>query len=148
MPYFGEGGIVSATEVVPISGGYHVVIGLLSGKQEAECNAIMNAGKTPVTKVTAVGLGRNAAQHQETDITVDYDRYRDAKLERGIRSWNLDDAAGNIVPVTLAAIQSMPERDRNTVFVALEKFNAPIPEERLGESLTAPITSSKKGAAS
>jgi len=79
---------------------------------------------------------------------VDYDRYRDAKLERGIRSWNLDDAAGNIVPVTLAAIQSMPERDRNTVFVALEKFNAPIPEEALGESQTAPITSSKRGAAS
>jgi len=147
MPYFGEGGIVSATEVVPISGGYHVVIGLLSGKQEAECNAIMNAGKTPVTKVTAVGLGRNVAQHQETDITVDYDRYRDAKLERGIRSWTLDDAAGNIVPVTLAAIQSMPERDRNTVFVALEKFNAPFPEAVLGESPTAPIISSKKGAA-
>ena len=147
MPYFGEGGVVSATEVVSISGGYHVVIGLLSGKQEAECNAIMNAGKVPITKVTAVGLGRDAAQHQETDITVDYDRYRDAKLQRGIRGWNLDDAAGNVVPITLAAIQSMPERDRNTVFVALEKFNAPLPEAVLGESPTAPIISSKKGAA-
>jgi hypothetical protein len=133
MGYFGSTGVIAATEVVEISGGYRVVIGLLSGKEEAECNAILNTGKKPTTKVSAMGIGTATTQHQETELTIDYASYRDAKLLRGIKSWNLDDEKGDVVPVSLANIQAMPERDRNTVFVALDKFNAPIPDDRLGE---------------
>jgi hypothetical protein len=129
MGYFGSSGVIAATEIVAISGGYHVTIGLLSGKDEAECNAILNPGKQHKTKV--IGSGANA--QQETEVTMDYAAYRDARLLRGIKSWNLDDDKGEVVPVTLANIQAMPERDRNTIFVALDKFNAPLDDVSLGE---------------
>ena len=129
MGYFGSSGVIAATEVVAISGGYQVVIGLLSGKDEAECTAILNAGRKPMTKVTASGK----TTQQETELTMDYNAYRDAKLLRGIKSWTLDDEAGKVAPIDLPHIQAMPERDRNTIFVALEKFNNPLTEAELGE---------------
>ncbi len=133
MGYFGSTGVIAATEVVNISGGYTVTIGLLSSKEDAECNAILNGGRKPVTKVTAQGIGKETMQHQETELTVDYAAYQDARLLRGIKAWDLDDEAGQIVPVDLAHIQMMPGRDRNTVFVALEKLNNPLSESDLGE---------------
>ena len=129
MGYFGSTGVIAQTEAVAIGGGYQVFVGLLSGKEEAECSAILNAGKQHKTRVTRQG---DKAQ-EETEVTIDYAAYRDARLLRGIKSWNLDDDKGAIVPINLANIQAMPERDRNTVFVALDKFNAPLTESSLGE---------------
>ena len=143
MGYFGKDGVIAATEVVAISGGYHVIIGLLSGKEDAECNAILNSGKARKTKVT--GQGRTA--QQETEVTLDYDAYRDARLLRGIKAWNLDDAAGEIVKIDMPHIQAMPERDRDTIFKALDTFNTPLTEADLGESKTPLTTSSMAEAA-
>src|SRR5512136_230453 len=99
MPYFGAGGVIAATDIVEISGGYHVTIGLLSGKEEAECNAILNAGQKAKTRVTAK-QGRGAQTpdaEQVTELTMDWQAYRDAKLLRGIKGWDLDDENGQVV---------------------------------------------------
>jgi hypothetical protein len=132
--YFGRGGVVAATEQVEISGGYHVTIGLLSGKEAAECEAILQAGKKPATKVTARGKAGSdkADTEQVTEMTLEYAAFRDARLVRGIKGWDLDGEDGQVVPVNLQNIQAMPEKDRNLIFVALEKFNRPLDEDEQG----------------
>ena len=150
MSYFGRNGIVSATEQVEISGGYHVTIGLLSGKEAAECEGILQAGKKPATRVTARGQtgSSKADTEQVTELTLEYQAYRDARLLRGIKAWDLDGEDGQVVPVNAANILLMSEKDRNAIFIALDKFNAPMTEEEREKSGTPPTTSSSGVAAS
>jgi hypothetical protein len=119
--------------IVEISGGYHVTIGLLSGKEAAECDAILQAGQKAKTKVTArAHAGGETDTQQETELQMDYQAYRDARLLRGIKDWDLDDEGGQKVPIAMDHIQMMPELDRNTIFMALDKFNKPLTEIERG----------------
>jgi len=149
MPYFGRDGVVSATEVIEISGGYHVTIGLLSGKQAAECEAILQTGQKQKSKVVShIRAGSSQQDSEQTmELTLDYQTYRDARLLRGIKAWDLDDDDGQVVPIDMAHIQLMPEKDRNTVFIALDKFNKPLTEDERGNSSTPPTSSSRPEAA-
>lgn len=131
MSYFGKGGVLASTEVVEISGGYHVTIGFLSGKQTAECEAILQSGQKAKTRVTARARGRDAQEaEQATEMTLDYAAYRDARILRGVKDWDLDEEDGTKAPIDLAHIQMMPEKDRNTVFLAIETFNSPPSEDQ------------------
>jgi hypothetical protein len=146
MPFFGADGVVSNTQRVDLDGKYYVMVGLLSGAQEQECNAVLNGGKTAKSRVTARSGGKTQDAEQVTELTIDYAAYVDARLLRGIREWNLDEADGTVAPIDLAHIRGLPQLYRNQIFEELDTFNAPLAKRKEAASETPLITSSRTGA--
>jgi hypothetical protein len=134
MGFFGPGGAVAITKRIELTDRYFVTVGLLTGAQEQECNAILNGGKTAKSRVVARSGGKQAQDaEQVTELTIDYAAYVDARLVRGIREWNLDEADGTVAPIDLAHVRALPQLYRNQIFEELDAFNAPLTEEQRGE---------------
>ncbi|SRR5579885_440400 len=144
LDYFGEDGVVEQTHAVRITGGFTVVVRRLTGEEDDECNAILNANERTRTRVRTVVKANTSEPEtvQETEMPADFLRYRLAVLQRGIKSWDLR-RKGEIVPVTEANIQAMLAQDKNAVFLAIKEFDKQISEEAWGKSAAAPSSSSK-----
>ena len=140
--YFGSNGVVATTDVVTITGGFQVVVGMLDGEQEAECQKILRGGENPRTRVVAKQINQPGAKpgakapapdvEQVTEMPMEFDRYRDAVLLRGIRSWDLTEN-GQTAPIDAKHVKMIPGRDKNKIFLAIENLGADLTPEQEGE---------------
>lgn len=139
MDFFGSNGIIATTKVVTLTDDFHVTVGLITGEDDDRCQAILNGGSKPKTRITAHG-NDEANIEQVTELSMEMEQYREAYLASTIREWNLTEN-GQTAPVDLAHIKKIPPRYRNVIFLAAKEFNKPPTADELGES-TRPSTSS------
>lgn len=62
---------------------------------------------------------------QDIKMVMDVARYRQLMVLASIKSWNLDDEAGNVWPVDLAHVQMLPGNEFDRLWGIVDKTNAP-----------------------
>lgn len=132
MSYFGKKGVVAQTHEIEITDGYKVLVGRLTKAQSDQCETILSGGDKATSRVVSRGDGVNQNVEQETILTMEYRRYREAVLLAGIRDWNLDED-GVKAPIDAEHINGMLEADANMLFVAIKDFNKPPTKTELGK---------------
>lgn len=62
---------------------------------------------------------------RDVQMVMDVARYRQLMVLASIKSWNLDDEAGNVWPIDLDHVQALPGNEFDRLWTLVDKTNAP-----------------------
>lgn len=114
------------TERVELSNGYSANIGLLSKQDNDACRAALLGGSKTTGKYEAED---NKPGRTTVDQSLDDAAYVRALLARGIKSWDLDDDNGQILPVNEQTVEILSGPDSDALVKAIKALNGGISKD-------------------